>query len=135
MEAFLVICSALAVEVNDIVDSATVVSLENSEVDDVLVDIKLVCDAHELVATVFIEYYNVVDVGAVANEFGILKRCAGESSFAVEVEAFVSFCHFGSLDAVKIPNHRTAREPGAVFLLEMLVPLDCEIGDITDVVG
>lgn len=59
--------------------------LEHLHMEDVLADEHLVLNLDNLVFSIAEEHHDVVEVGAVLNEFGLLQTVTDESLLAVDV--------------------------------------------------
>ena len=124
----------LAVTINTVVDGALVVLLEYLDMKDVLAHEYLVCHLGDLELSILIEDDDVVEVGAVAYELVLLQACSHETFLSVDVELLVGFHHLGYLDGVEVANLGLARMQLAIFALEILKPVDGDIGHVGEVV-
>ena len=122
IEALDVAQPALSVAVDDVVDGAAVVLLEHLNVADVLAYEYLFGYADYLVLAVPVEYYDVVDVGTVADELVFLESGAYEAFLPVDVELLVSLYHLCCLYRFKVAYLGAARMVVAVFVLDELEP-------------
>ena len=83
-----------------------------------------------------LEYHeDIVDLRAVAHIFALalLEASANEALVAVDHQTQGRFDHLGRVDGVEVAYLGETRMILAIFLFQMLKPLDGVIGDVLDV--
>ena len=123
----------LAVAVNCVVGCASVVFLEDAEVEHILAYEQLLCYADNLIFSVFKEDDDIVEVGAVAHELVLFQSCTDESVSTVNVEFLVCLSHLRSFDGVEVADLCQARMVFAVLVLEELEPTGCHFCEVSQV--
>ena len=128
--------AVLAVAVQHVVDRALVVALEDPDVVDALLEEGLVAHLGDDVAAVLREDDHVVDVRAVAYEFGVLHRLADaeEALGAVDVELGIGHGDLRGLDVVELTQLGAALLALAVLVADTLVVGHGVLGEMVEVV-
>ena len=134
IETLHIIDTALAVTIDDIIDRAVVVLLENGDMDDVRADKQLLSHSHNAVLAVTVEDDDIVDVGTVAKELILLQPRADKALLTVDIQLLVGLDDRLDIDIGEIAHLSTAGIFGAVFVLEHLEPTDGVIGQVVDIV-
>ena len=134
----------LAVAVDDIVDSALVVFLKHRHMHYLgllalslgalgVTHEELIGHAGNLVGAVAVEDNHVVEVGAGAHQLVLLERGAYEALLAVDIQLLVLLRHLDGLNLVESRHLSIAGIFGAVFFLEVEIPVDGHLLDILEV--
>ena len=134
VKAFDITGSALAVAVNNVVDGAAVVLFKHLQPQNVFAHKYLVGHANHLVFTVAIEDNYIVEVGAVAYKFVLLKAGTDEPVLPVDVQFFVGFGHLCGVDGVETANFGEPRMGCTIGLQQVFVPRNGYIGHVVQVV-
>jgi len=87
-----------AITVDDVVDGALVIFLEDVGIQNILPDKHLLAHFHHLIFTVFEEYNDIVDIGTVTDKLILLHPGTDKSFFTVYVELLVGFSHLHGFD-------------------------------------
>ena len=90
------------VAVDNVVDGTFVVLLEDIGIEYVLAYEFLVCYRSDDITSVAEEDDNIIEVGAVGYEFIFLQAGTDETLFAVDIQFFIGFHHFGRVDGVEV---------------------------------
>ncbi len=133
IETLHIIDAALAVTIDDIIDRAVVVLLENGNMDDVRADKQLLRHTHNTVLAVAVEDNKIVDVGAIAQELILLQPRADKALLTIDIELLVRLDNRLDIDIGEIAHLSAARVFGAVLVLEHLEPTDGVIGQVIDI--
>ena len=115
-------------------DGSLVVLLEHLYVEDVLTHEYLVGNLGYLEFSILVEDDDVIEIRAVAYEFILLQACTYETFLSVDVELLVGFHHLGHLDGIEVPDFGFSRMHLSVLALEILKPVDGDIGHVGEVV-
>ena len=91
--------------------------------DDVLSDKHFVCHLYDLVFSVSIEDYYIINIRAVAYKFIFLQTGSHETFLTVDIEFLVSLDNLCRLNGVKVLNFRQSRMHGSVFLFQIDEPV------------
>ena len=127
--------TALAIAIYDIVDGADIVLAIDIEVEHIVADEDLFCHLDYLVLAALEYHEDIVDLRAVAHIFALalLETSANEALVAVDHQSQGRFDHLGRVDGVEVAYLGETRMILAIFLFQMLKPLDGVIGDVLDV--
>ena len=128
------VVALLAVAIYAVVDGSLIVLLEHLYVEDVLTHEYLVGNLGYLEFSILVEDDDVVEVRAVAHKFILLQACTHETFLSVDVEFLVGFHHLGHLDGIEVPDFGFSRMHLSVLALEILKPVDGDIGHVGEVV-
>ena len=121
--------SALAVLVDEVIDSTLVVALEHVEIQHILAHIQFVGHFHHLILSVLEENDNIVHIRTVAHKLVLLQSRTDKAVLAVDIQLFVGFRHFRCLDVVETADFGAARIGSTVFLLQFFVPGNCIVDE------
>ena len=100
---------------------------------DIFADIDLVCYLDDLVFTILVEDDDIVDIRAVEEEFVLLKGCAYEAIFAVDIQLLVGLYDSLDIDVGKVANFCTAWVFGSVLLFERVKPRNGVVGEVLEI--
>jgi len=128
------IAGLAAVAVDDVVDGAAVVLLEDTHMDDVLADERLVGHPGDDIASVAQEDDHIIDVGTFGDELVFLEAGAHEALLAVDIETGVGHSHLGGDDGLEVAYLGLPGISSAVFLPDLLVVVDGVIVEVGQVV-
>ena len=123
-----------AVAIDHVEDGAHIVLLEHLRPDYVLAHEELVGHLDDLVFAVAVEDDDVVYLGAVAHKLVFLESGAHEAVAAVDVELLGGLDYLGGFDGVKVAYLSVAWMVGAIFLDDILIPVDGHVGHVGQVV-
>ena len=107
-----------AIAIYGVVDSALVVLLENSDMDDVGADKRLVRHLDNLVLAVLVEDDYIVQVGAVEQELFFFQAGADKALGAVDVQFLVRLDHRLHIDSGEVAHLGLAGVGGSVLVFE-----------------
>ena len=123
----------LAIAIDDIIYGTRVVLLEYVDVEHVLAHEYLFCHTNHLVFTILVEDDDIVEVGAVAHKLVLLESCANKAIRAIDIKFLIGFCHLRRVDGVEIANLCESWMVLAIFVLEELEPIGCNLREVRQI--
>ena len=133
VEALHVIVTASSVAVDDVIDGASIVLLEDINMDDIGSDKNLLRHANNLVLAVTMEDDDIVQVGTIAQELILLQSGTDKAFLAVDIELLVGLNHGLDVDIGEVTHLRSTRIFISVFSLERFEPANRIIGQVAQV--
>ena len=133
VEALHEVRTFLAIPIDDVIDRAVVAALEDGYMQDVRTDEQFVGDFGHLIAAVFMEDDQVVDIRAVEQVLVFLEPRSDKAFLAVDIEFLVVLDHGLDIDRAEVTHLGTTRVRLAVFLFQQLEPLDRVFREVVEV--